>query len=64
MDGNTDNTNKFKFTLPLPSGVNVGEFLTATATIANSTSEFSPLSQIRTYSIITNRRITYRVKKD
>ncbi len=64
MDGNTDNTNKFKFSIPLPSGVGVGAIVTATSTIASSTSEFSPISTIKVYTIITNRRITYRVKKD
>ena len=62
LDNNTDNTNKFKFTIPMPSGVSIGNLLTSTSTIANSTSEFSPRSIIRAYSIITNRRITYRVK--
>ncbi|UWX54059.1 right-handed parallel beta-helix repeat-containing protein [Maribacter litopenaei] len=64
MDGNTDNTNKFKFTIPLPPGVIIGELITATATLSNSTSEFSPLSEIRANSLITNKRITYRVKKN
>ena len=64
LDGNTDSTNRFKFTIPLPSGVVKGDFLTATATISNSTSEFSPQSIIKGYTVITNRRITYRVKKN
>ena len=64
LDGNTDNTNRFKFTIPLPPGVVKGNFITATATISNSTSEFSPQSIIKGYSVITNRRITYRVKKN
>ncbi|MEG3659902.1 Calx-beta domain-containing protein [Arenibacter palladensis] len=64
LDGNTDNTNRFKFKIPLPSGVVKGDFLTATATISNSTSEFSPQSIIKGYTVITNRRITYRVKKN
>ncbi|PIB29901.1 Calx-beta domain-containing protein [Maribacter sp. 4G9] len=63
-DGNTDNTNKFKFSIALPPGVNIGELITATATISNSTSEFSPLSEIRANSLITNKRITYRIKKN
>ena len=63
-DGNTDNTNKFKFTVPLPPGVTLGEFVTSTATLSNSTSEFSPMSIIKAYTIITNRRITYRVNKN
>ncbi|MBC6999594.1 Calx-beta domain-containing protein [Cytophaga sp. FL35] len=63
-DGNTDNTNKFKFRMPLPSGAAFGKFVTATATVSNTTSEFSPESIIRAYTIITNRRITYRVKRN
>ncbi|PKA99398.1 CUB-like protein [Flavobacteriaceae bacterium MAR_2009_75] len=63
LDGNTDDTNKFKFSIPLPSGAAFGKFVTATATIANTTSEFSPQSVIKAYTLITNRRITYRVKK-
>ncbi|MBD1263204.1 right-handed parallel beta-helix repeat-containing protein [Maribacter polysiphoniae] len=64
IDGNTDNTNKYKFTFPLPSGIAIGHFLTTTATLSNSTSEFSPMSVIKTYTVITNRRITYRVKSN
>lgn len=64
LDNNTDNTNKFKFTIPLPSGVTLGNLVTTTATVANSTSEFSPRSIIKSYTIITNRRITYRVNKN
>ncbi len=63
-DANTDNTNKFKFSIPLPPGVNLGSLITATATISNSTSEFSPMSILKAYTIITNRRITYRVNKN
>ncbi|MGB5553698.1 MAG: right-handed parallel beta-helix repeat-containing protein, partial [Flavobacteriaceae bacterium] len=63
-DGNTDNTNKFKFSIPLPPGVTLGEFVTSTATLSNSTSEFSPMSIIKAYTLITNRRITYRVNKN
>ena len=64
LDGNTDNTNRFKFSIPMPPGVIIGNFITSTATVANSTSEFSPQSVIRTYSLITNRRITYRVNNN
>lgn len=64
MDGNTDNTNKFKYTIVLPPGITFGNLVTATATIGGSTSEFSPLSIVKAYTIITNRRITYRVKKN
>ena len=64
LDGNTDNTNKFKFSVPLPLGVIQGNLITSTATVANSTSEFSPFSIITAYNVITNRRITYRVKSN
>ncbi len=60
-DGNTDNTNMFQFSISLPVAVALGEFITSTATITNSTSEFSPLSIVRVRTVITNRRITYRV---
>lgn len=63
-DGNTDNTNKFTFTIAVGTSAVLGDDLTATATLSNSTSEFSPFSTVRAYTIITNRRITYRVKKD
>ncbi|WP_405413595.1 Calx-beta domain-containing protein [Maribacter sp. Asnod1-A12] len=61
-DGNTDNTNKYKFVFPLPSGTVVGDLVTTTGTRANSTSEFSPEVVITAYTVITNRRITYRIK--
>jgi len=63
-DGNADNTNSFEFNLPLPSGTVAGELITSTATVANSTSEFSPFSIVKIPTVITNRRITYRVKKN
>ena len=63
-DGNTDNTNRFEFTVPLPGGVNLGNQVTCTATIGNSTSEFAPFSIIRVRTVITNRRITYRVNQN
>jgi len=63
-DGNTDNTNKFKFTFAVPPGVTFGDDITATATIANSTSEFSPFGKLTAFTVITNRRITYRVRKN
>ena len=62
-DGNTDNTNRFEVSVPLPSGVEFGDLITATATISNSTSEFSPQSVIKIQTVITNRRITYRVNQ-
>ena len=60
-DGNTDNTNRFQFTIPLTISISLGEYVTSTATIANTTSEFSPVSIIQVRTVITNRRITYRV---
>ena len=63
-DGNTDNTNKYKFVFPLPSGTMLGEKITTTGTRANSTSEFSPMVEISAYTVITNRRITYRIKSN
>ncbi|MEX0274515.1 MAG: beta strand repeat-containing protein, partial [Flavobacteriaceae bacterium] len=63
VDGNTDNTNEFEFSIPMPPGVTVGNYITATATLANTTSEFSPFSIIKIRTIITNRRITYRVNQ-
>lgn len=62
VDGNTDTTNKFRFIVPAPPGVNIGSLVTATATVSGSTSEFSPMSELKVPSIITNRRITYRVR--
>lgn len=63
MDGNTDNTNYFQFVIPLPPGTNLGEIITSTATLSNSTSEFSPGYAIKAARVITNRRITYRVNQ-
>ena len=61
VDGNTDNTNLFEFNVPIPSGVMTGDYITSTATISNTTSEFSPFSVLKVRTVITNRRITYRV---
>lgn len=63
-DGNTDNTNKFQFTIAVAPTVIIGNKITGTATIANTTSEFSPFSLIKVRTIITNRRITLRVNKN
>lgn len=62
LDGNTDNTNKYKFIFPLPPGTVLGDQITTTGTQSNSTSEFSPVVEITAYTVITNSRITYRVK--
>ncbi|WP_420601220.1 beta strand repeat-containing protein [Flagellimonas sp.] len=62
-DGNVDTTNRFKFTIPFPSAT-LSNKITATATLGNSTSEFSPVSKIKVSSVITNRKITYRVNRD
>ena len=64
VDGNTDNTNRFEFLLPLPGSTAIGSMITATGTLSNTTSEFSPFSIIKVASVITNRRITYRVNKN
>ncbi|TDT39629.1 CUB-like protein [Maribacter spongiicola] len=64
IDGNTDNTNKYKFVFPLPVGTAVGDRITTTGTRSNSTSEFSPEVVIKTYTVITNRNITYRIKSN
>ncbi len=61
VDGNTDNTNQFEFSIAVPPILSTGEYITATATLANSTSEFSPFSILKVRTVITNRRITYRV---
>ncbi|MGX1930851.1 beta strand repeat-containing protein [Flagellimonas sp. 2504JD4-2] len=63
-DGNTDNTNAFKFTIPLSISPSAGQFLTATAMLGNSTSEFAPISTLKIPTVITNRRITYRVNRN
>ncbi|MGW9685648.1 beta strand repeat-containing protein [Flagellimonas sp. 2504JD1-5] len=62
-DGNADTTNRFKFTIPLPTA-SLSDMITATATLGNSTSEFSPISSIKVSTVITNRRITYRVNRN
>ena len=61
-DGNTDTTNKFHFVVSIPPGVQADDLITSTATIANSTSEFSPFSMVKIPTVITNKKITYRVK--
>ncbi|MDC6366097.1 MULTISPECIES: beta strand repeat-containing protein [Flavobacteriaceae] len=63
-DSNTDSTNRFEFLLPLPSGTTIGGLITATSTVANGTSEFSPFCTIKVATVISNRRITYRVNKN
>ncbi|MFD2564519.1 beta strand repeat-containing protein [Aquimarina rubra] len=61
-DGNTDNTNKFNISITLGSAIPPGSIITSTATVANSTSEFGNGFIVRVGTVITNRRITYRVK--
>ncbi len=63
-DGNNDTTNKFEFVIPLPAGVELASKLTATGTLGNSTSEFSTDVIVKVNTVITNRKITYRVKKN
>lgn len=64
VDGNNDNTARFNFTITLPSPIPVGSGITATATLSNSTSEFSSTYTLGAKTVITNRRITHRVKKN
>ncbi|WP_378183083.1 beta strand repeat-containing protein [Aquimarina sp. SS2-1] len=61
-DGNTDNTNKFNISITLGSAIPPGSIITATATVSNSTSEFGNGFIVGVGTVITNRRITYRVK--
>ena len=63
VDGNTDNTEKFSFKIPLTNAIPVGSIITATATLSGSTSEFGGVVMAKAYNVITNRNITYRVKK-
>jgi len=61
-DGNADTTNRFNFTIPITVAVPIaGNSITATATVANSTSEFANTFPLSIPYLITNRRITYRV---
>ena len=48
LNQGTDNTNRFRFTVAVPSGVATGVRLTATATLAVGTSEFSGIATVRT----------------
>ncbi|WP_299441725.1 Calx-beta domain-containing protein [uncultured Aquimarina sp.] len=61
-DGNTDNTNKFNISITLGSAISPGSLITATATVSNSTSEFGNGFAVGIGTVITNRRITFRVK--
>jgi uncharacterized repeat protein (TIGR01451 family) len=48
LNQGADNTNRFRFEVPVPGGVAVGQFLTATATdAAGNTSEFSGRVEIK-----------------
>lgn len=64
LDGNTDSTTRYKFRTPLPAGVDFGLYVAATSTLADATSEFSPHSIIKAYTVINNSRIKYRIKKN
>jgi len=61
-DGNSDTTNRFNISIALGSAIPAGSFVTSTATLSNSTSEFGNGSIVGIGTVITNRRITYRVK--
>ncbi len=64
LDGNTDITNRFDFNITLGSPISAGSIITATATISNTTSEFGPTVIVGSATVITNRKITYRVKRN
>ncbi|MGH9870288.1 MAG: right-handed parallel beta-helix repeat-containing protein [Candidatus Polarisedimenticolia bacterium] len=53
LNQGTDTTNRFRFTIPAPPGVAVGTVLTATATLAGSTSEFSGNVTVRPSAEVT-----------
>ncbi len=40
-----DSTNKFKFIVPVPAKLHLGDVITATSTLSNRTSEFSPAAK-------------------
>ncbi|WP_405207916.1 beta strand repeat-containing protein [Aquimarina sp. LLG6339-5] len=61
-DGNTDNTNRFNISITLGNTIPLGSLITGTATVSNTTSEFGNRSIVGTATVITNRRITYRVR--
>src|SRR6185436_5735699 len=48
LDQGSDNTNRFRFTIAIPSGVAAGALLTSTATLAAATSEFSGVVRVTT----------------
>lgn len=48
LNQGSDNTNRFRFTLAVPPGVATGTRLTATATLAVGTSEFSGVATVAT----------------
>ena len=63
IDGNADTTNRFSLNITLGATIPVGSSITTTGTIVNSTSEFSFGFVVKgPPTVITNRRITYRVK--
>ncbi|GAA0718947.1 hypothetical protein GCM10009430_17680 [Aquimarina litoralis] len=60
-DGSTDTTNRFNIIIPLSSAIPIGSLVTSTATLSNSTSEFGNGTIVGGATVITNRKITYRV---
>lgn len=59
LNQGTDTTNRFRFTIPLPTGVSSGTQLTATATVANATSEFSGVATVAgSPNLVLVKRIT------
>ncbi|MBP2834041.1 right-handed parallel beta-helix repeat-containing protein [Aquimarina sp. U1-2] len=63
-DGNADTTDRFDFSIVLSTPIPVGSIITATATFNNATSEFGPIIDVGAATVISNRRITYRVKQN
>jgi len=47
----TDTTNRFRFAIPIPGGVALGTWLTATATVSGSTSEFSGKAAVGPFTL-------------
>ncbi|MDG1570683.1 Calx-beta domain-containing protein [Robiginitalea sp. M366] len=62
-DGNIDNTSRFEVRFPNNASVTANDVLTALGFLGNHTSEFGPHGPVRIRTIITNRRITYRVNQ-
>lgn len=59
LNQGSDNTNRFRFTIPLPTGITASTKLTATATLSSATSEFSGVVTVAgSPSLVLVKRIT------